>query len=707
MLALYRPGRQAEALRVFQELRGVLVAELGIEPGHDVTWMEHAILAQDPALDFAAPPEDVDRCGPRRDAAAPELQGPRPGLPARRPLVGRALESALLRDWWASGPQRWRRAAPCRRRPRHRQDAPRGEAGSYRRDRGRTGLCGAAATRTQLRRSSPSLRRSAGLPGPVGGPDLDHARVAADGAVPARPAPPRIRPASDGDRGDLESERYRFFEAVTATLHDLRRAGRCCWWSTTCTAPISPPFCCCVTSCATSTTAEAGVVGSSSTPRSRRPPARAKPGRCPVGALGRDRAPSGARRRGGGGIGRELAQGPGGLGAAAPQADRRQPVVPRGDARRSATEMSRAATDGDSPVRGPESHRGDPGAGGTTRVASARGRDLPVAGGGRGGAPVRSEHRGRSRRVEPGPAARRLQPRGGVAPAAPHRMDVRDRYAFTHGLVRDAIYGELLRGRRVRYHHKIALATERVHADDSTDTSTSSPTTSTWERRWRGPTRPPYCLPPAGRPAPPGLRGSGGPFTRAASRWPSSSGTRPVSARGRLIALAEAQNRAGDTCSAEATSGPKGRAGSAQRRCRALGGGALWSGPRATSESCVSARNRFDFSTSSCRPPRRQPPHLRAMVLARLGLVVIYATDARTGTLAPACPEHEAWRWRGVWAIGWCSARADARMHALWGVGAGAGNGWRPASRSGRSPTTSATSSWAARKCGASANSWC
>ena len=31
--------------------------------------------------------------------------------------------------------------------------------------------------------------------------------------------------------------------------------------------------------------------------------------------------------------------------------------------------------------------------------------------------------------------------------------------------MRDAIYGELLRGRRVRYHHKIALATERVHGE--------------------------------------------------------------------------------------------------------------------------------------------------------------------------------------------------------------------------------------------------
>ena len=57
MLALYRSGRQADALRVFQDLRSTLVAELGIEPGHDVSWMEHAILTHDPALDFPVPPE--------------------------------------------------------------------------------------------------------------------------------------------------------------------------------------------------------------------------------------------------------------------------------------------------------------------------------------------------------------------------------------------------------------------------------------------------------------------------------------------------------------------------------------------------------------------------------------------------------------------------------------------------------------------------
>jgi predicted ATPase len=40
-----------------------------------------------------------------------------------------------------------------------------------------------------------------------------------------------------------------------------------------------------------------------------------------------------------------------------------------------------------------------------------------------------------------------------------------ERYVFSHALVRDAIYGELLRGRRVRYHHKIAVAMERAHID--------------------------------------------------------------------------------------------------------------------------------------------------------------------------------------------------------------------------------------------------
>ena len=54
MLALYRAGRQAEALEAFRAARRVLSEELGLEPGPDLQRMQAAILAQDPAV--AAPP---------------------------------------------------------------------------------------------------------------------------------------------------------------------------------------------------------------------------------------------------------------------------------------------------------------------------------------------------------------------------------------------------------------------------------------------------------------------------------------------------------------------------------------------------------------------------------------------------------------------------------------------------------------------------
>ena len=50
MLALYRSGRQAEALESYQEARRILVDELGLEPGHDLRDLEQAILRQDAAL---------------------------------------------------------------------------------------------------------------------------------------------------------------------------------------------------------------------------------------------------------------------------------------------------------------------------------------------------------------------------------------------------------------------------------------------------------------------------------------------------------------------------------------------------------------------------------------------------------------------------------------------------------------------------------
>ncbi len=86
MLALYRAGRQAEALAAYQDARKALVDELGVDPGEDLRELEAAILVHDPALALPrpspsgiqpprapSPPKaaEASRSGPRRTAAHP------------------------------------------------------------------------------------------------------------------------------------------------------------------------------------------------------------------------------------------------------------------------------------------------------------------------------------------------------------------------------------------------------------------------------------------------------------------------------------------------------------------------------------------------------------------------------------------------------------------------------------------------------------
>src|ERR671931_806185 len=81
MLALYRSGRQAEALAVYQRTRRTLVDELGIEPGESLRQLEQAILAHDPSLD------------------APAGGGTAEGVPVpTTPLLGRGRELAALAE---------------------------------------------------------------------------------------------------------------------------------------------------------------------------------------------------------------------------------------------------------------------------------------------------------------------------------------------------------------------------------------------------------------------------------------------------------------------------------------------------------------------------------------------------------------------------------------------------------------------------------
>ena len=54
MLALYRSGRQAEALEVYRDARRTMTEELGLVPGHDLQRLESAILRQDPELALEA-----------------------------------------------------------------------------------------------------------------------------------------------------------------------------------------------------------------------------------------------------------------------------------------------------------------------------------------------------------------------------------------------------------------------------------------------------------------------------------------------------------------------------------------------------------------------------------------------------------------------------------------------------------------------------
>ncbi|HEX7135826.1 MAG TPA: BTAD domain-containing putative transcriptional regulator [Iamia sp.] len=94
MLALYRSGRQAEALRTFSALREVLADELGITPGRDLVELEAAILAQDRVLDWV-PPDPAEAQTEKPAAAAPATPAP---PPERRTasFIGRKDELAAL-----------------------------------------------------------------------------------------------------------------------------------------------------------------------------------------------------------------------------------------------------------------------------------------------------------------------------------------------------------------------------------------------------------------------------------------------------------------------------------------------------------------------------------------------------------------------------------------------------------------------------------
>jgi WD40 repeat protein/DNA-binding SARP family transcriptional activator len=86
MLALYRCGRQAEALEAYRTARATLVEEVGVEPGAELQALQAAVLAQDSALD--APPGAKGL----PDGGSPVLAGRDRELAALMALVADACE---------------------------------------------------------------------------------------------------------------------------------------------------------------------------------------------------------------------------------------------------------------------------------------------------------------------------------------------------------------------------------------------------------------------------------------------------------------------------------------------------------------------------------------------------------------------------------------------------------------------------------------
>jgi hypothetical protein len=89
MLALYRTGRQADALEAYRRYREALVDELGLEPGADLRELEAAILNQDSALD-----------APRKDGAEQPPDRRRRRLPA---LMAIGTVAGVITGMWLLG----------------------------------------------------------------------------------------------------------------------------------------------------------------------------------------------------------------------------------------------------------------------------------------------------------------------------------------------------------------------------------------------------------------------------------------------------------------------------------------------------------------------------------------------------------------------------------------------------------------------------
>jgi tetratricopeptide (TPR) repeat protein len=251
----------------------------------------------------------------------------------------------------------------------------------------------------------------------------------------------------------------------------------------------------------------------------------------------------------------------------------------------------------------------------------------------------------------------------------------RDLYAFSHSLVRDAIYSELLRGRRVRYHHKVALATERAHGDE-----VENHVNELAHHFYMG-----AALDDADKAIRYGMAAGEralrllafeeavGHFARSlevVERF----GDHDQSLRcDALIALAQAQTRAGDSDIADANFERAATLARAIGDPERLATAALQPGPLSGIGIMVARREQIQLLEEALELLPEDDSRLRAMVLARLGVVLVYSValpkkelvdrGLQLATEAVQMARRLNDRTSLAYAL-------SARIHALWGIDA-------------------------------------
>ena len=246
MLALYRCGRQSDALDAYQQLSTHLTGELGLSPGPALQALQRAVLEQAAWLDGEVAAAARSSSDP--GTAAPEAFPLPPAVaPAERGTVrgSRRAKRAARRRLRARGR---RRAAAGRavRRARDRQDAACDRARA-RRARSRRGRAlralrrGAAAGLPAVRRGAAPLR--APLPrAPARKPRQAHQRRAAPGGPRAGRARSGAQPAARRRRRRCASPAVRSARRVSE--RNGAASSRPCWCSTTCSGRTTRPCCC-------------------------------------------------------------------------------------------------------------------------------------------------------------------------------------------------------------------------------------------------------------------------------------------------------------------------------------------------------------------------------------------------------------------------------------------------------------------------------